>query len=88
METASFEKDNTMNVFVGSGYGVFDRLLPRKGINFVGIEKSEDAFAYASKWAKEINDIMENDAFKYYHGSHLKLCNTSDEMFRPENLML
>ena len=84
METASFEKDNTMNVLnVGSGYGVFDRLLPRKGINFLGIEKSEDAYTYASKWANEINDIMENDAFKYYHGSHFQLCNASSEMFKP-----
>ena len=84
IKTESFSKKGTLNVLnVGSGYGVFDRLLPRKEINFVGIEKSENAHLYAKKWADEINGMVEN-AFKYYHGSHLKLCNTSDEMFRPE----
>ena len=40
IKTESFSKKGTLNVLnVGSGYGVFDRLLPRKGINFVGIEK-------------------------------------------------
>ena len=28
--------------------------------------------------------MIKKDAFKYYHGSHLKLCNTSDEVFKPE----